>query len=350
MIARRNAAAGETGISHLPVSTGALAMRAMILAAGLGTRLLPLTHIRPKVLIPLRGVPVLDFWIERLARCRFTAVVLNAYHLKEALSETVSKNRYPMPVMVRDEPVLLGTGGGIRTAMRSFGAEPFVVVNGDIVCDAPVDQLHAQHVRSGAAVSLLLHDWPEFNNVAVDAQGSVLGFGEEAKRLRRSGKDVRLLAFTGIHFINPSALAGCDPGVPADILAVYRDLIARGTPPRALFCPGLFWREMGSIESYKKLSFELGSLPPSFLPPLRTGERVCLHPEARVAPGAELRGSVVAGRNVRISEGARLEDVILWDGARVGPGSDLRGCIVAGGVEVLGAHRDHVFVPDGHES
>ncbi len=91
-------------------------MRAMILAAGLGTRLLPLTNCRPKALAPLRGVTLLEFWIERLYRSGFDAVFLNAYHLKDRLAAAVSERQWPIPVTVLREPVLLGTGGGIRSA------------------------------------------------------------------------------------------------------------------------------------------------------------------------------------------------------------------------------------------
>lgn len=309
-------------------------MRAMILAAGLGTRLLPLTLIRPKVLVPLRGTSVLEFWTDQLFRCGFSSVVVNAYHLKEQLLQAVEGQSWPLPVEVHTEPVLLGTGGGIRTALESAGEEPFVVVNGDIICNAPLDRLNAEHLDHGAHVSLLLHDWPEFNNVAVSRDGFVLGFGKEAKRISSDRKGVRLLAFTGIHFINPRALSAFPPGLPGDIIAIYRDLIARGSPPRALFSPGVFWREMGSIESYMRLTAELGLMNSNFMPFLQTGRRVWLHPDARVSPRAELVGSVVVGPGARVAEGASLENVILWESVRVEAGSVLKDCIVADGMIV----------------
>jgi mannose-1-phosphate guanylyltransferase len=320
-------------------------MRAMILAAGLGTRLHPLTLIRPKVLMPLRGIHVLEFWVKRLHMCGFDSVTINAFHLKEDLVSAVSNSRWPVPVEVLSEHILLGTGGGIRTALGSLGDGPFAVINGDIICDAPLDDLYRQHVRSGAQVSMLLHDWPEFNNVGIDENDCVLGFGKEVEAIKNSQNGLRLRAFTGIHFINPSALRASPAGVPLDILDIYRGLIARGMPPKALFTPNLFWREMGSIESYKRLSNELGVLARDFLPPLRTGAETFIHPDAYVAPGTLLKGSVVAGRGVRIEDGVHLEDVILWDDVRVAAGSSLRGCIVADGMRVSGNHSGRVFVP-----
>ena len=97
-------------------------MRAMILAAGFGTRLLPLTNSRPKALVPLRGVTMLEFWIERLYRCGFEAAFLNAYHLKDRLSAAVSQRQWPIPVTVLSESVLLGTGGGIKLLWSGLDA------------------------------------------------------------------------------------------------------------------------------------------------------------------------------------------------------------------------------------
>lgn len=320
-------------------------MRAMILAAGLGTRLHPLTDVRPKVMIPVMGTPILDFWVERLHRCKFEAAILNAYHLKERLVEEISEKPRPIPVEVHIEPVLLGTGGGIRTALEPLGDEPFAVVNGDIVCDAPMGELYARHLGSGAKVSMLLHDCPEFNNVAVDGEGAVLGFGKEALRIRAGRNGVRMLAFTGIHFINPPALREYAPGVYHDIRDIYRRLISRGSPPRALFSPGLFWREMGSIESYTKLTAELGGLAENVLTPIETGRRVWIHPEATVSPEAVLDGAVVVGRGTRILDGARLDNVILWEDATIEAGSCLDRCIVADRTTVSGCHSDEVLVP-----
>jgi mannose-1-phosphate guanylyltransferase len=317
----------------------------MILAAGLGTRLLPLTNSRPKALFSLRGVTMLEFWIERLNCCGFDSVVLNAYHLKQRICEAVSAGHWPLPVKVLQEPVLLGTGGGIRGAADYFDGEPAAVINVDIVSNADLASLYREHRRCGAEVSLLLHDWPEFNNVAVTEEGAVLGFGREADSIQKSKKGVRLLAFTGIHFISPSALAGCSPGVPGDILDIYRKLIARGSPPRALFQKGLFWSEMGSIDSYRGLTRVLADLEPGCLSPLQTGLDISIGPETVVHPGCTLKGSVVAGRGVRISEGAGLEDVILWDNVRIEKDSSLKNCIVADGMSISGSHTGRIFAP-----
>ncbi len=321
-------------------------MRAMILAAGLGTRLLPLTNSRPKALVPLRGVTMLEFWVERLWGCGFDAAFLNAYHLNDRLAATVAERQWPIPVKVLSEPVLLGTGGGMRFASEHFAGEPFVAINVDIISNVDLNSLYERHRLAGAEVSLLLHDWPQFNNVAVSEDGFVLGFGQEAKQIQKKGvSGVRLMAFTGIHFINPSALAGVAAGVPGDILDIYRRLIARGAFPGAITQQGLFWREVGSVRSYGEVTRELARLEPGCLLPAKTGENVSIDPEAVIHPDCRLKGSVVAGRGVRICEGVSLEDVILWDDIRIEKGSFLKDCIVTDGMTVSGSHAGKIFAP-----
>ncbi|MDR3557424.1 MAG: NDP-sugar synthase [Syntrophobacteraceae bacterium] len=320
-------------------------MRAMILAAGLGTRLLPLTNCRPKALTPLRTVTMLEFWIENLCRCGFEGVFLNAFHRQERIGAAVSKGRWPIPVKVLYERVILGTGGGIRSAAEQAGEEPFAVVNADILSDADLGALYELHRLSGARVSLLLHDWPEFNNVAVSKDGLVLGFGSEAKEILAKNETVRLMAFTGIHFINPSALAWVPLGAPCDIIQVYRELIARNEPIAALFQKDLFWREMGAPGSYAKLTMELAGLAPGRFDPIRTGEAVTIHPQARIHPGCRLEGSVAVGGGSVVCEGVSLENVILWDDVRIEKGSCLKECIVADGMNISGHHTGKVFAP-----
>jgi mannose-1-phosphate guanylyltransferase len=315
-------------------------MRAMILAAGLGTRLRPLTLVRPKVLAPLMGTPVLDFWITRLHQAGIESVVINAFHMHDKLAKAVNDREWPIPVRLEVEHEIYGTGGGIRSVLDFFGDQTFVVLNGDIICDAPLEELHQEHIESGCPVSLLMHDFPQFNNVAVDQEEKILEFGEIARKMTGNGDGTDLMAFTGIHYINPSALEGVSPRSYSDIVSVYRRLLRDGSCIHALRRPGLFWREMGSVQSYVDLHQELSRLQVDALQPLQTGDAVVIHPEARIDPQAKLSGLVAVGRNSRISEGAVIESSILWDDVQVAPGAHLRNCVVADGVNVDGFNEN----------
>jgi NDP-sugar pyrophosphorylase family protein len=319
----------------------------MILAAGLGTRLRPLTFCRPKVLVPVLGATMLEFWLGRLHEAGFDGVVVNAYHLAAELVDYVASRPWPMRVEVRSEPILLGTGGGIRNVLDFFQGEPFLVVNGDVLSNAPLKDLYHRHVKLGRSVSMLMHHWPAFNNVAVDPDGGILAFGREAKDLLEARSRLSLLAYTGIQVINPEILEDLPAGQPSEILDTYRSRIVRGDQPVALFEPALYWREMGSLTGYLDLNRELSSAPGSFLSPVPTGKRIVIHERARVGPDVRLKGLVVVGKGSVVMEGAELEDSILWDGVQVGKGARLKNCVVADGVRVAGAHEWKIMVK-GH--
>lgn len=318
-------------------------MRGMILAAGLGTRLRPLTWVRPKVLMPVLGTTLLDFWVWQLYRAGCEAVVVNAFHLHESIVAAIQKKRWPIPVRCQVESTLLGTGGGIRNVLEFFGKAPFIVVNADIVCRLPLHDLYERHCRSGNPVSLVMHDWAAFNNVAVRDERTVVGFGQQAVAQRNAASDVRLLAFTGIHFITPSVLQDLSPGQPAEIIPIYQKLMEGGQPPQAFCVPDLYWREIGTLQAYRALNEELGHLPEDFLPPLTTGKQVCVHPEAEVAASAVLREMNVVGKGSRIAPKVEMENVIVWENASVEAAALLRNCIVTDGVTVRGAHEGEIL-------
>lgn len=318
-------------------------MKAMILAAGLGTRLRPLTHVRPKVLVPLNGLRILDFWIWRLYAGGYDAVVLNAFSLGDQLCEAVRNGQWPIPVEVRVEDRLLGTGGGIRNVLDFFDEEPLTLINGDVICNVDLNRFLAHHMRSGNPASLLLHDFPRFNNVAVSAEGSILGFGQRAKEMIREGVPAALEAFTGIHAVEPDLVRAIPPGEPYDILDLYVQLIRQGDSPRAVYQEGLFWREMGSLDAYRALAKELAEHDLDFLHPLVTGKSVWVHPEAQVAGDVVLEGCVTVGRGCSVGRGVRMVDTLLWDHVTIEDGSHLCDCIVADGATVSGCHIHEVI-------
>jgi len=316
-------------------------LKAMILAAGLGTRLRPLTRLRPKVLVPVMGVPVLDFWVRRLHQEGFQGVVVNAFHLARRLRDHVREKSWPLPVEVVEEARLLDTGGGIRNVLDFFRGRPFLVVNGDILCNAPLRSLYEEYLHAGVPAAMLLHHCPRFNNVAVDAEGRVSGFGSAARTLAAGNARIRLRAFTGIQFLRPDLFKDLPKGEPCGILAIHDELIRKKEPVKALTVPDLIWEETGTLSSYLEAHRRMASLSRGVLEPLPTGRSVLVHPAARVAPDALLKDLVVVGENARVGKGAVLQNVVLWDGATVRSGRHLEECVVADGL-IVHPHSDRV--------
>lgn len=322
-------------------------MKAMILAAGLGTRLRPLTEVRPKALAPVMGTTIFEFWVKRLQFMGFDGVAVNAHHLAPCFWEAAAKQESSIPIRVYEEKLLLGTGGGIRNALDFFQGEDFVVVNADTLCDADLRALMQRHLRSGEAVSLVLHEFPRFNNVAVDLEDRILGFGDRARSLAARNPEIRLLAFTGIHFLSSKVLEYLERGVPADILSTYRKLMEEGRPPRAIVVSESLWREMGTLTAYQSLHDECRRWPQGILPPLATGEDFRIHSSADLGRHVRLGGFVAIGRGCRVMPGAVLENTILWDDVVIGENSHLRHCIVADGVTLTGSFERKVFTTRG---
>jgi NDP-sugar pyrophosphorylase family protein len=126
-------------------------------------------------------------------------------------------------------------------------------------------------------------------------------------------------------------------------LTTYRKLIEENRPPRALIYPDLFWREMGSLESYKLLNEELCKIEENRLAPFATGKTGWVHPSAQIAGDARLRGFTVIGRGCRVMRDVQMENTILWDNVVVEQGSTLLNCIVTDGLTVQGMHENETL-------
>ncbi|MBB3048134.1 MurNAc alpha-1-phosphate uridylyltransferase [Litorivivens lipolytica] len=175
-------------------------MKAMILAAGLGKRMRPLTTVRPKPLLKVNGKALIDYHLERLAAAAITEVVINHYWLGEQIEAHIGDGSgYGLKVVYSREADLLDTAGGMINALPLLGDKPFLLVNGDVWCDFPVASLVT---RQPAGAHLVMVDNPEHN-----PQGD---FALNGEHLALSGK--RALTYAGIAVVNPALFAGADPG------------------------------------------------------------------------------------------------------------------------------------------
>lgn len=217
-------------------------MQAMILAAGFGTRLLPHTNIRPKPLFPILNEPLLLLTIKRLQRSGFDLIIVNCHHLKEQVVKAI----IDIPgVVIQQEENILGTGGGLRKAVELMRDEPVLVTNGDIYHTIDFKQLYQSHSAASCCATLAMHNYPRFNSVAV-AHGRVVEFGTDPES--------ELLAFTGIHIINPQILKAIPEGIESCIIDQYRQLLVKGEKLSVYRADDYFWTDMGTPEDYLRLN------------------------------------------------------------------------------------------------
>lgn len=292
-------------------------MKAMILAAGFGTRLWPLTASVPKPLVPVANVPLIDRIISHLAFCGVTSVVVNAHHRHQQLTEHFAEpGAVGIPVQVRVEKEILGTGGGIKNTEDFWDDEAFVVVNGDILSDIDIAPAVEWHRRHGVLATLVLHDYGPFNKIVIDGNAMVRRIPAAYDPGRKG-----VFAFTGIQVIEPALLKFLAAGCYAKIMDCYRRVIAQGLRIGAyLVSGGHRWHDVGTVPEYLRANLET-----------HEAARRLIGNDCTIASGARIEGRAILGNRVVLEEGARVADSVIWDGVTIGEGVSVTGSVVTCG-------------------
>jgi len=324
-----------------------------VLAAGLGTRLRPLTQAWPKPAIPLLGQPLFRYNLALLRGAGVTQVGINTHHLPEIMEACAGTEcaRAGVGLEVVHEPVIQGTGGGIRGLKHFLSGEDFIVLNGDILFSLPLAPVVAAHRASGAAATLVLLPMPAgetFAAVDVDPAGFV-------RRIAGHGPGGERLApwhFTGVHVMSPAVFDFMRGGGPEDInREVYVRMLEAGLSIRGHMASG-YWSDLGTPSRFLAAQRDLlfGQVPLSPFgdaDPFAGLERVQagwtsasatftgagmagpvhLSPGATVHPGAKLGSAVHVATGAEVGEGARLNRVAVFPGTRIQSGEELVECL-----------------------
>ncbi len=303
-------------------------MEAMILAAGLGTRLRPFSERRPKPLFPVVGKPLVLHILKQLRSHGFSSVIINSHYLSEQFSSLLAGEK---GVHLQVERDILGTGGGMRLAASRMGKRPILVVNGDIFHSIDLADVYQKHIDSGAPVSLVVHNSPRFNNLGISPTGRITGLRVDERHILPEKGD-RLLGFSGIHVINPDILKGMPTDCFYDIIDLYGELLAGNTFINGIEVSGHFWSDTGTPEDYLDLHRALLTekslpLPAGFL---RPGEAIYLSADVEVGPGVEFHGWASVGSGVRIGRGAKISRSVVWGGAVINGDEILEDEIITG--------------------
>lgn len=287
-------------------------MKAMILAAGFGTRLRPLTDLKPKALMPVANKPILKRNIEYLISHGITEIIVNAHHHSQQIVDYLKDGAsFGLNIEVKVEQAILGTGGGIKSTEDFWDKEPFFVINSDILTDIDLAAVYEVHKTSGGLVTLVLHDCEPYNQVQVDDQWNIADIAK--------GNTPGRLAFTGIHVINPEVLSHIPQGIFSDIIECYRQLIRLGKPVRACFVQGHYWRDIGSIQSYLETNREIA------------GNSFVIGPGCSIDSSVKLMDWGVIGENTRLGKNVEVQRSVLWDGVAVKEGVKVADAVVTSG-------------------
>jgi NDP-sugar pyrophosphorylase family protein len=289
-------------------------MKAMILAAGFGTRLWPLTIGRTKPAIPFLNRPLIDYTIEYLRRYGIEELIINLHHEPESVIAQIGDgSRHGVKITYSlEEPEILGTSGALAQVRHLLADETFIVINGKIITDIDLTLALATHHRQKAIATLVLRhntNREYFREVEITDDGLIAGFAGFPSPIRNPQSAIRNpLMFTGIHIMEPGIFDYIPQGVFSDsVKDVYPKAIAEGERIASHIASG-YWFELSTLDRYLAISLEFSN---------RDSAR-----------------GLVLGEGCIIEPGAIVERSILWKNVRIETGAKLTECIVADNVVV----------------
>jgi mannose-1-phosphate guanylyltransferase len=305
-------------------------MKAMVLAAGLGTRLRPLTYEITKPMVPVLDRPVMEHILDLVDRFEFDGVIANLHYFPDTIREHFGDR-----ISYRFEPELLGTAGGVRACGEFFADEPFLVISGDALTDIDLGAFVARHRSSGGIATLAVKqvaDTREYGVVLHDRAGRITGFQEKPS----PADALSDLGNCGIYMFEP-AIFDHFPDRPFVDWAkdVFPTLLEHDVAFH-IHEVREYWNDVGSLGELRQGTFDAlrGALHLQM-----EGEEVSpgltIVGDSPLREDTELEGDAWIGRDVQIGAGVRLMGpIVLGDGARIDDGAQLRECIVFPGTEV----------------
>ncbi|MBL8605046.1 MAG: NDP-sugar synthase [Myxococcales bacterium] len=290
-----------------------MTLHALLLAAGLGTRLRPLTDHLPKPLVPLFDRPLAAYALAELKRAGVTHVVANTHHLAATVDPALRPwaERLGLTFDTRFEPQLLGTGGALRNVLDAM-TDPFIVYNGDVLATPDLAGALALHRASDAELTMVLREDPRaarLGAIEVNARGEVLRILGEGETPR---EPVKSCLFTGIYVVS-KRLSGLLPAEGCVVRHTVRRLLSSGRRVAGFVDPGL-WHDLGTHAAYAEV--HRAALDGALAPLRGYAAENALAAGVTAPAGVSLSGCVL-GAGVRVEGAGALRGVIAWPGVTV---------------------------------
>jgi mannose-1-phosphate guanylyltransferase len=305
-------------------------MKAMVLAAGLGTRLRPLTYEITKPMVPVLDRPVMEHILDLLKRHGFDEVIANLHYFPDSI-----KQYFGDRVTYRVEEELLGTAGGVRACRDFFGGEPFLVISGDALTDIDLGALAARHTSAGGIATLAVKKVPdtrEYGVVLHDRDGRITGFQEKPA----PGEALSDLGNCGIYVFSPEIFDYFPERPFADWAQDVFPALLENDVPFHIHEIDEYWNDVGSLTELRQGTFDaLGGELHLEMEGSEVQPGVMVAGDTILPADATVEGPVWIGTEVRIGAGVRLTGpVVVGDGATIGDGAQLRSSIIFPGTDV----------------
>ena len=345
-------------------------MKAMILAAGVGSRLDPLTTSLPKPLVPVANCPVMEHIIRLLSMNGFTDIICNLHYMPDQIQSYFGDgSKWGINLSYKHEEELSGDAGGVRACRDFLGKETFVVMMGDLVTDCDLSKIVAEHRAKKAIATIAIKqvdDVEQFGVVVQDENGFITGFQEKPKAAEAKSNR----ASAGIYVLEPEVFNHMpEDGAYGFGRQLFPKLVEEGLPVLGSEITS-YWSDVGTLAQYRKTNFDAVTgqinIPISGLKKIVDGSLHFLEAGSSINEDSELtgplflganskilshcqtRGCVVIGDNVTVEENVVLENVVICSGATIYSNSSLKDCIVGpGGVIPKGSqHVEATLVAD----
>ncbi|HEV7550225.1 MAG TPA: nucleotidyltransferase family protein [Candidatus Angelobacter sp.] len=243
-------------------------MKAMVLAAGLGTRLRPLTHDRPKALVEVGGRSLLEITLTRLRDFGINDVIINVHHYADMVVEYVrAAGNFGMHIEFSREDILLDTGGGLKKAAWFLGGdssanqdEPFILHNVDVISSIDLHRMFQQHKESAALATLAVQQRPTSRYLLFDEHAQLCGrrfVKQEKTEIALPAQQRFELAFTGIHVISPRIFPLLTEDGVFSIVPAYLRLAAEGEKIAAFRADEYYWRDLGKPDNIRQVEQDI---------------------------------------------------------------------------------------------
>lgn len=301
-------------------------MRAMILAAGFGTRLWPLTIGRTKPAIPFLNRPLIAYTIDYLRRCGVEEIIINLHHEPASVRDQIGDgSRYGVRIFYSvEEPEILGTSGALDNVRDLLERETFLVVNGKIITDIDLNAAIKTHRERQALATLVLRPNPRrerFSEVIIRPDARSIEFAGFPEPLKNSGEQSAThtpLMFTGIHILEPGIFEYIPRGVFSDsVRDVYPKAIAAGEVVTGHVAEGS-WYELSTLARYLEINLEFAN---------REGRKIIADADCIIESGAEVTNSVL-WQGVKVERGATIDRCVLADNVQIPSGSHFERSVI----------------------
>lgn len=322
-------------------------MRAMVLAAGVGSRLEPLTNQVPKPMVPIANRPVMQHILTLCKKHGITEVISNLHYQADKIRDYFGDgSQFGMKLEFLEEKELSGDAGGVRACRKFFGDETFIVLMGDLLTDADLTYIISEHKRKKALASIAIKamdDVTQFGVVVTNENGFITGFQEKPKKEEALSNHIS----TGIYVLEPEVFEHIPAtGTYGFGRQLFPSLVQQGLPVLGVRIDDYYWSDVGTISQYRAANFavldgevkvEVAGRPhdhglveegASIATDAQLDGKIYLGRNSSIAAGVKIRGCVLIGDNCRIESGAELEDTIVWSGTTIGRGAKLTHCVV----------------------